>query len=83
MSFIVREFYLTWPISSLSRKCAVLCLLVLIPRLGHQCIFFETTLDHPRFDSAGTVADFIAGDLKKIVRAEHFPNKFGRWHEPL
>ncbi len=83
MSFIVREFYLTWPISSLSRKCAVLCLLVLIPRLGHQCKFLRTTFDNPRFDPTGAVADFIAGNLTEIVFAKYLPDGFIRWHEPL
>ena len=61
----------------------MLGLLVLIPRLGHQCKFFGTTFYDPRFDSTGAIADFVAGNLKKVMFAKYLPDGFVRWHEPL
>ena len=85
MNFIVREFYFALRITLLSRNGAVLyfCLLVLVPWFGHQGIAFGAAFDYPRFDSAGSVTDFVAGNLKKVVSAQRFPDRFLRRHQPL
>ena len=85
MNLMVRELYLALPMASLSRHCAVLCfcLSVLVSRFGHQFIGFGTAFDYTRFDAAGAIADWVAGDLKKVVLAQRFPDRFLGRHEPL
>ena len=72
-------------IASLSRNCSVLCfcLFVLVSRLGHQQVTFGAAFDHAGFDPAGTIADFVAGNLKKVVLAQRLPDRFVRRHQPL
>ena len=66
-----------------SARCLVFCLLVLTSRLSHQGVFFKTTFDDPRFDSAGAVANFVAGNLIKSVLAKCLTDAVVWWHEPL
>ena len=85
MNFIVRELYLALPIASLSRNCAILCfcLFVLVSRFGHQWMRFGPAFDYTRFDAAGSVTDFVAGNLKKVVFAQFLADRFLRRHHPL
>ena len=84
-NFIVRELYLALPVASLSRYCAILCfcLFVLVSRFGHQLIALGAAFDYAGFDSAGSIADFVTGNLKQVVFAKCLPDGFVRRHEPL
>jgi hypothetical protein len=66
-----------------SLSCRSACLLVLMSRPGHQGIGFGAAFDDPWFDSAGTIADFVTGNLKQIVFAQCLADGLFRRHEPL
>ena len=55
----------------------------MVSRLGHQLIAFGAAFDYAGFDSAGSIADFVAGNLKKVVFAQCLPDRFIRRHTML
>ena len=74
---------LTLLLPRFSRNCTVLSsrLLVLVSRLGHQFVGLGAAFDYPWLDSAGAITNFVAGNLKKVVWAKGWTDRFIRRHE--
>ncbi len=66
-----------------SQWCGSMLAFVLMSWFGHQFVTLGTAFDDARFDSAGAIADFVAGNLQETVFAQCFPDSGLRRHKPL